>query len=211
MALQPQPLALLRSPSQHLMGVGAGSPWHPRLQLPNPERARCCGPKHVACASVCQQVIVMSTAGRRRQLGWLAIPQIYCKCNRERQDGSPGAAGGRGEARCVPPGVLADTDRQHQAPAPQTDPKHRPRAQTLSTDPEYRPRAQTPPAECIWQRAAAEPEQPWLPGLAGEPHCSSPGKKPCSAPGLPHKCHLSKRLFKSITSWQHFGVLGWTT
>lgn len=172
------------------MGVGAGSPWHPRLQLPNPERARCCGPKHVACASVCQQVIVMSTAGRRRQLGWLAIPQIYCKCNRERQDGSPGAAGGRGEARCVPPGVLADTDGQHRAPAPGMDPEHRPRAQEL-------------PAECIWQRAAAE--------LAGEPHCSSPGKKPCSAPGLPHKGHLSKRLFKSITSWQHFGLLGWTT
>lgn len=39
---------------------------------------------------------MMSAAGRRRQLGWLAILQIYCKCNRERQDGSQGHLQGEG-------------------------------------------------------------------------------------------------------------------
>lgn len=63
------------------------------------------------CVCVCQQVIVMSAAGRRRQLGWLASLQIYCKCNRERQDGSPGGSAGEGEGLQL--GVLANPCSQH--------------------------------------------------------------------------------------------------
>jgi len=110
-------------------------------------------PKHIACVSVCQQVITMSAAGRSRQLGWLAILQIYCKCNRERQDGSPGAFEGEGRGTLLAVWLLSNLDRQSQLHG-------------------EIPTQKLPPA-FVWRCVTAELEQPWLPTRTGETRCSS--------------------------------------
>lgn len=133
------------SPAPDWRRMGAGRPWHPQLSLQNSERARCCSPKHTACVSVCQQVLLMSAAGRRRQLGGgLQSCRFTASATESGRTAPQGRSQREGRGRFA---VLLLTN-PIPAPATWRDPEHRNRLLNLAAC-DYRDR-ETLAAKTYW-------------------------------------------------------------
>lgn len=136
--LQPQPLAPLRSLSQHLMGGGCGEPLASAASITKPRASQMLRPK---TRSMCECV---STSDRdvyswqKEAAGVACDPADLLRAQRRAAGRLPGGvAGGEGRlGACRSVCSLTRTasgELQLRGQTPSTNPEHRPQAQTPST------------------------------------------------------------------------------